>query len=796
MNNRYIITAAAATLFAMAAYADAPDGYYSSCEGKCGRELLKALNAKISSHTNVGYDGLWDVYPDSDVYPEDGKIWDMYSTKHWPTGSQRCGNYSSVGDCYNREHSVPKSWFDEKAPMKSDAYHVYPTDGKVNGQRSNYPYGECEGGTTLPASGSVKALGRLGNCTSPGYSGRVFEPVDDYKGDFARTYFYMAACYNQQVSSWTGNAFAGNDYPVFTTWQTNVLMKWHAQDPVSDKETVRNDAVSRHQRNRNPFIDYPDLADHIWGDRKTEPWYASGAAQPQLTLPVNNSQVRMGYCAVNVPRTAVIRVDGRNMDSNVTVSVSGNGFTVSPTTLSASQVNAGADVTVTFNAAKAGEYNGIVTVKAGSLSSTVVVYAEAVDGLPVGEATNVSDRSFTASWVNIDGASARYTLDVRCGGTSVAGYPLQVNAADESHDVTDLEPSTTYTYTVASQSLISRTVTVRTGDPLPRADILFDGELHFICDPGELSDIAELILDTENITDDFTITVDEPFELSTDKTEWAQSVVLLAEEERFYMRMRGDRPGTYTTTITLSAGDYVNDNFEAVGTVRSLEPTFIEDFEAEFTLGTAYYTGQYQGTAALWDIHNIGMYSGGHDSNNAIRFYNKAGESWIATAADKPHGIGTITFWAKGWKPSEGVDMAVEVSFDNGATWTAAAQIVADGSDGYRQYTVTVNDPRPGRVRFSRNSGDVRIRLDDVTISDYYASTLIPDVDYHDWDAYARDGRLIVESAADVHLLVYGADGIIRHDATVTAGTTVIDTLAKGVYVVAVGDFTRVVVIK
>ncbi len=169
-----------------AALAEAPAGYYSTCEGKNGSDLLKALNKRISSHTNVGYDGLWNVYKTSDVRPN-GKVWDMYSTKEWNVGAQHCGNYKNIGDCINREHSVPQSWFSKASPMKSDAFHVYPTDGKVNGQRSNFPYGECEGGTVLPSNGSVKALGRLGTSTYPGYSGKVFEPDDEYKGDCART---------------------------------------------------------------------------------------------------------------------------------------------------------------------------------------------------------------------------------------------------------------------------------------------------------------------------------------------------------------------------------------------------------------------------------------------------------------------------------------------------------------------------------------------------------------------------------------------------------------------------------
>ena len=272
--------------------AAAPQGYYSASEGKKGKALLTSLYSKISSHTNVGYNGLWNVYKSSDV-DANGKIWDMYSTKRWNPNGEQCGNYSYVGDCYNREHSLPKSWFDDAAPMYSDAFHIYPTDGKVNGQRSNYPYGECSGGTTLPSHGSVRALGRLGRSTFPGYSGTVFEPDDEYKGDFARSYFYMAACYNDRISGWHSDMMGGNDYPVFKTWAVNLLLKWHRQDPVSDKERKRNDAVYNYQHNRNPFIDYPDLAEHIWGDKTDIAWSSTGSVEPAISAPVNGSTVSL-----------------------------------------------------------------------------------------------------------------------------------------------------------------------------------------------------------------------------------------------------------------------------------------------------------------------------------------------------------------------------------------------------------------------------------------------------------------------------------------------------------------------
>ena len=248
--------------------AQAPSGYYDSAKGLNKKNLLIALKDIVGPHTTVSYDGLWEVYKSSDVRvdPGDGRtyVWDMYSTAKFIPGQKQCGNYSKIGDCYNREHSFPKSWFSKAKPMYSDAYHLYPTDGKVNGQRSNYPFGECANGTYLPPSGNAKALGKLGTSTFPGYNDKVFEPDDEYKGDFARSYFYMAAAYQDKIASWSSPMLARNDYPCYSSWAIELLLKWHRQDPVSQKEIDRNNAVSLHQKNRNPFIDNPEMAEYIW----------------------------------------------------------------------------------------------------------------------------------------------------------------------------------------------------------------------------------------------------------------------------------------------------------------------------------------------------------------------------------------------------------------------------------------------------------------------------------------------------------------------------------------------------
>jgi len=260
---------------AMLAFAAEPVTYYDSAEGKSSDNLRYALQSIIDGHIVVGYSSLYNLYRTTDN-TADGKVWDMYSTCNFSHGNT-CKSYSAVCDCYNREHSVPQSWFKEASPMKSDAFHVYPTDGKVNNQRSNYQFGECASGKTL----SSQALGRLGKSTFPGYSSTVFEPVDEYKGDFARTYFYMATRYADKCTSWE-NSFGS--VSGLTSYSVALFLKWHRQDPVSQKEINRNDAVYTRQQNRNPFIDHPELAEYIWGTKKGQVWYKSSTPIDQVEV--------------------------------------------------------------------------------------------------------------------------------------------------------------------------------------------------------------------------------------------------------------------------------------------------------------------------------------------------------------------------------------------------------------------------------------------------------------------------------------------------------------------------------
>ena len=252
--------------------------YYKNADGKKGAELKTALCKIIydrdeGGDLNTAYKALWTHFQTTDK-KDNGKVWDMYSNYREFTfveDQDKGSGGNKEGEYYNREHSWPNSWFGAKVmPMYTDLHHMYPTDKMVNGKRANYPFGETNGESYK----SANDFSKLGKCTYPGYDGIVFEPNDLYKGDFARTYFYMVTCYEEKLPDWYANyaesqpTLDGNTYPGFSSWQLEMLMKWSKNDAVSDKETNRNNAVYDIQKNRNPFIDYPELERFIWGDLK------------------------------------------------------------------------------------------------------------------------------------------------------------------------------------------------------------------------------------------------------------------------------------------------------------------------------------------------------------------------------------------------------------------------------------------------------------------------------------------------------------------------------------------------
>ena len=304
--------------------------YYRSANGLKGRALKTKLSGIIENPRNVGYTGLYEAYKKTDTRP-DGYVRDWYSNvTNFRHGIDNKGSYSKEGDMYNREHSVPQSWFSGSG-IKSDIVHVLPTDGYVNNRRSNYPFGEVKSATYTSANGYSK----LGSCATEGYSGTVFEPNDEIKGDIARIYFYMVMCYEPGFATWdvlrdpesktklgeiladgskhcgtwtcdmfnTADTEEGTDaYQPFAPWAFDMLIRWAKEDPVSQKEIDRNNAIWQLQGNRNPFVDYPGLEDYIWGEKKDVAFDYGGELPEEPTS--DNCEVALNKTTLGVDWSA------------------------------------------------------------------------------------------------------------------------------------------------------------------------------------------------------------------------------------------------------------------------------------------------------------------------------------------------------------------------------------------------------------------------------------------------------------------------------------------------------------
>jgi endonuclease I len=239
--------------------------YFAPAYGLNGAPLKSALHQIISNHTDRGWP-LWPYFYKTDSLPIN-RVWDIYSDNpslgpayNLYFGANQCGSYSQEGDCYNHEHTWPSSYFNDAFPAKSDLHHVLPTDGFVNNKRSNFPYGKVTGVVSWTAQNGAK-LGKSN--TYPNYTLNVFEPIDSFKGDLARIYFYMSTRYEGEDAGWSNWEMANG--AVLRDSAVALLMRWHKNDPVSEKEIKRNNAIFVLQNNRNPFVDYPIFADCIWG---------------------------------------------------------------------------------------------------------------------------------------------------------------------------------------------------------------------------------------------------------------------------------------------------------------------------------------------------------------------------------------------------------------------------------------------------------------------------------------------------------------------------------------------------
>lgn len=337
------------------AYADVPQGYYDACKGKNKGALKSQLHSIIKNHSAISYgSSTWEAFKYTDVDPT-GTYWmDIYTHEQVSISGH---------DGMNIEHTFPKSWWGgSNNNAYKDITHLMPVDQWANNDRSNHPFGEVD-------PSGIKAPNY--RCESPNYTlGRpvsgqggdatyVFEPADEFKGDMARTYFYMVTCY--QDLTWANDGLrtcAQGTYPTLQPWAIDMLLRWHRDDPVSDKERKRNEGVYSRQHSRNPFIDHPEMAEFIWGNMMDQGWdndvvIPDNPPTPELstlTAPLDGDVTTFEASMPGESVTHIIPVLGKGFNHSLLASISGTdaslytimlGSTPLPSlTLAADDVNA------------------------------------------------------------------------------------------------------------------------------------------------------------------------------------------------------------------------------------------------------------------------------------------------------------------------------------------------------------------------------------------------------------------------------------------------------------------------
>ena len=399
-----------------------PAGYYYFAKNKKKADLKTALKTYCAPLFVFDYGGgagyTWQGFYYADN-KGDNTVWDMYSNtiRHF-------SSYSAVSEMHI-EHSLPKSWWGGTVNMAyKDLFHLYPADGITNTTKNNLPLGEVN--TNVSLDNGVSKVGQNGYGSS--YAGNCFEPADEYKGDFARSYLYVSTIYEDFAPLWQSPMMDNNTWPVWKPWAIDLLLKWHHQDPVSAKELARIEAVYTMQGNRNPFIDYPGLADYIWGADSTKVFPFPEETQPFLALPRKGSKNQFGYTMKNSQRTEKLRVLAANLTQNLTIQNKNSAFALSKATLTPVESNQGVDLDITFAPVAAGEFYDTLSISGGGLTSVLKVPLEghATEDFLVLPPTDITLTGGTLNWI-ADPQATDYIVNVtdniqEAGDLIIAAY--------------------------------------------------------------------------------------------------------------------------------------------------------------------------------------------------------------------------------------------------------------------------------------------------------------------------------------------------------------------------------------
>jgi len=412
---RYILITAV-LLQAFLVTAAVPSGYYYFVKNKKKAELKTAIHTYCGPMKEFEYGGgagfTWEGFFSTDRRA-DSTVIDMYSNT-----VRKFSGFSAVSGMHI-EHSFPKSWWGAYPNgAYKDLFHLYPADASANESKNNLPLGEVTG--TPGFDNGVTKTGKNGFETA--YTDNCFEPADEYKGDFARSYFYIASVYeNLAPLMQSPMTYTNNTYPFFKPWAIDLLLKWNKQDPVSTKELTRIEAVYNLQGNRNPFIDYPNLAEYIWGKDTLNVFPFPTETEPFLVAPRRGNTIDFGVILQNDTRSQNLHIQGVNISSDMTVKIKNNtsSFSVSASVISASMALNGTDVSVKFTPSASGSVRDTLLIEGGGLLESLHIPLKALasaDFITL-EPSDITPVGGTLQWIS-DPLATQYRLNVYQGAQS------------------------------------------------------------------------------------------------------------------------------------------------------------------------------------------------------------------------------------------------------------------------------------------------------------------------------------------------------------------------------------------
>ena len=711
----------------------AQEQYYRKAEGLRGIELKAALHDIIQPNQVLGYGGgygkTWSGFWQTDQM-ENMQVRDRYSN----IVRYLNPDMSAVSNM-NIEHIWANSWWGHlKNNAYCDLFNLYPADATANGRKSNNPIGVVDG--TVAYTNGVTKVGKSSSYRADSLI-TAWEPADEWKGDFARTYFYMATCYSHMTSLWTTTegllTVDPNSPLLMRPWVYNLMLEWAEADPLDEIEQQRCDAIYEIQGNRNPFVDYPELCQYIWGDKTDEQFYCTEEQGAEIFVPAASEEIDFGLQPLSRPFCAKVQVRGRGLDEGATLAVVGEAFSLTKTVLSSEEIKQGTEITISVTPTEASIYTATLSLEGSGYVQQTPLRVAFVDGIPAYAATDivcaVSSRRFNANWMNYE-PGATYTLSVYT--KDAEGQPIlfgTYTTTDTTYQVKNVLASTTYYYRVSiikdgEEVVGSNEVVVVMPDVAPVFSVSTE-DIALTATPGKPSAQAQVTVTAMAVPKYVTeVSTSAPFELSADGEVWSQQLTLTGQSPTFYVRFGGaSEEGDYESEIIVST-EGLDDRVISVSCSVDASKSFFEDFETGSK--SSYAAAEVTCTAATWEMSNA-LIAGDDNAldKKCVRMkgYVKSGTTittpaHIMMTTDKVNGCDSLWFYAGSYGSDTGVKMTVSYSIDGGQTWTKVVSSLSVGA--MKRYGYKINKDGNIRLKFeSENTGNKRVNLDNVQMSDW-----------------------------------------------------------------------------